>query len=48
MEGGNGKVKQFEEPQIEIIRFQTEDILSDSSTGEDEFPFLPYNLPKVD
>lgn len=48
MKEGNKRVKQFEEPQFEIIHFQTEDILSDSSGNENELPLIPYNLPKVD
>jgi len=38
-------VKQFEVPEIEIIRFETEDILSTSSGREDEMAII--GLPTI-
>lgn len=32
-------MKQFEAPELEILRFQTTDIITSSG---DELPFLPY------
>lgn len=39
-------MKQFEEPEISIIKFEIEDILTTSGTGEDlDLPLGPGGLP---
>ncbi len=35
--------EKYEHTELEIIKFQTEDVISTSKLEEDELPFVPYN-----
>ncbi len=35
--------EKYDRAELEIIKFQTEDVISNSKLEEDELPLVPYN-----